>query len=96
MRSSFSILFGTAIITAAIGFGIPWIAYYDERHLSVLAAARIAFAATAIWLVLFVWGLFLYRVRGLWLLAVAPFVLWWTYVFGSMAIGCAITIANCP
>jgi hypothetical protein len=85
-RPSFRILLVLALLASFASFGIPWIALADERALSLLIAARIAFVCAGLWGVCFLATLVLHRLKGLWLLLTAPILIWWPAVLISIAL----------
>jgi hypothetical protein len=95
----FPLFWWTSTLTAIISFGIPWLAYVDERQLGTIAAVRVAFGCLGVWLISLLMALVTQRARGLWLLVGAPFVLWWPSIFSMIIANCAtniIDIAKCP
>jgi hypothetical protein len=95
VRPALSTLFGASTVVALAGFGIPWIAVFDERELNWTAALSAALVCCVIWLATVVYALVAHRARGFWLVAAAPFALWWLGFWGLIVVGCAMDQANC-
>ena len=72
MNSQLRRLLLLSLLVAALAFAVPWLTHFADRGFSV--------AMVLFWLGLLIVGLIKHRLRGLWLLAGAPFALFWSVV----------------
>ena len=82
-RPALRTLLGVSALVALVSFGVPWIAVFDEHRLNWPTALSAALALDWVWLAIVVYALIAHRARGFWLVATAPFALWWIVFWGS-------------